>query len=47
MGLPRWVWMLVGIGALAVGAGFLALVGWATHRARQLDDPDHPYLGPP
>lgn len=45
--MPRWAWMLIGWAALAVGAGLFALVGWATYRGRQLDDPDHPYLGNP
>jgi hypothetical protein len=40
------VWWIVGSLLLLCGMGILALVGWATCRAGQLDDPTHPYLPP-
>lgn len=46
-GWPYWALVGAGIATLLVGGGLFALVGWATLRARELDDPAHPYLSLP
>jgi hypothetical protein len=45
--MDRWFWLGLGLCALGVFVCLFALVGWACHKGRQLDDPQHPYLGPP
>ena len=47
MDWPHWIMTVVGVVLLLVSGGIFALVGWATLKARELDDPDHPYKGPP
>jgi hypothetical protein len=42
-----WIGVAAGVLLLLFGIGVFALVGWATYRGRQLDDPTHPYLSPP
>jgi len=43
---PWWISAAAGVLLLLCGTGMFALVGWATYRARRLDDPTHPYLPP-
>lgn len=42
-----WGVAAIALAALVGMGGIVILIGWASLRERELDDPEHPYLPPP